>query len=710
MRGCSAVVAGALLCLAIGIASGQPPEPAPPPSATPAAAGEVIGDVLEQASQTTTTPAPVEYEWLRKPGPDTVICPFRGRIDYDDGEIECGLIQVPENREVPDSRTIELHYVRILATGKDKDGKDVEKRTDPVMYLTGGPGVGVDYYVKKLKDHGIVGQRDLYILEQRGIGSSTSFCPFYETRNRRAQIHDNYAAQLRNMITQAQACIEGASSQGIDMRGYNTFENARDVRALRQALGFGKWNVWGISYGSVLGQALVKVDPDGIKALAIDGIVPLDIADLMRVASWYQRDLDKLAAACQKQSACADAYPDQTRRYLSAIQAVLDQPFALTVKPGEFYPDGKAYVFADYVAGIPFSLLYDHPTHPAIPAIIEGLIRAVETRDERLFKALALSTSLGQVDGTYGAGMSLAIRCQDGYAEQFQRVVGEENARHPALAAALLGTPEFAAGMVAGCAAGGLPARDIAAYAPLVSDLPILVTNGAWDPVTPTPLAEYIMPGLSNARLVEFPNVGHGATRAQKCGGDFLNRFFDDPAAPVDMDCVNDGQKPATYVAPYFATSAIAQATVQLAEDKKKLIPHGVWVGVSFALAATGLLALVLGWFARRIDREQRRSGAAVRVFAGLAALAATGYVLGLAAAGAISFKMAPVLLLFGLVGWAWWVAWLGPIAGIFGIFALLLALFAGTATRAARLGLAMVAMAAISVSVFGWVWDLWPF
>jgi hypothetical protein len=119
---------------------------------------------------------------------------------------------------------------------------------------------------------------------------------------------------------------------------------------------------------------------------------------------------------------------------------------------------------------------------------------------------------------------------------------------------------------------------------------------------------------------------------------------------------------------------------------------------------------LVLGWFARRIDREQRRSGAAVRVFAGLAALAATGYVLGLAAAGAISFKMAPVLLLFGLVGWAWWVAWLGPIAGIFGIFALLLALFAGTATRAARLGLAMVAMAAISVSVFGWVWDLWPF
>src|SRR5690606_20758028 len=45
-------------------------------------------------------------EWLRKPAPDVVVCPFRGRIDYEPGEIECGLIQVPENREVAGSHSI----------------------------------------------------------------------------------------------------------------------------------------------------------------------------------------------------------------------------------------------------------------------------------------------------------------------------------------------------------------------------------------------------------------------------------------------------------------------------------------------------------------------------------------------------------------------------------------------------------------------------
>ena len=42
---------------------------------------------------------------------DTIICPFKSDIDYKPGEIECGLLQVPENREDPNSRFIELHFI-----------------------------------------------------------------------------------------------------------------------------------------------------------------------------------------------------------------------------------------------------------------------------------------------------------------------------------------------------------------------------------------------------------------------------------------------------------------------------------------------------------------------------------------------------------------------------------------------------------------------
>lgn len=654
-------------------------------------------------------PAASRLEWLRQPQPDTVVCPFRGVIDYEEGEIECGLIQVPENREVPGSRSIQLHYVRLVASGKDERGKPVEVRPDPVIYLTGGPGVAVSYYVGKLKEHRLLAQRDLYILEQRGIGHSSRFCPFFGTRNRADQVRDNFRDQQRLRMEQAIDCARTASAQGVDLRGYNTIENARDVRALRQALGFGQWNVWGISYGSALGQALARVDPDGVRAMVIDAIVPLDIAELMRMPGWYQRDLDRLAEACASQPACHAAWPDLVPRYLAAIQAVLDEPFALEVKPSELYPDGKAWVFADVVAGLPFSLLYEQSTHAAIPAIIAGLTRAVETRDQTLFKAIAVAAGLetpGQ--DQFGAGMAMAIRCQDGYVGQMARVAADEHARHPVLAAAFLGDVDDLAAMARACAEHGMAPRDPALYAPLRSDIPIVVANGAWDPITPTPLAQYIMAGLGRGRLVEFPHAGHGPTRSLACGGQFLNRFFDDPDAELDMDCVNDGEQAARYLAPYFATSALPRLAIATAENKKRLAGHGAWAGVSLALSLIGLVLLAGAWLARKLDRRERLPGSLTRWFAGLTALAAVAFAVGMGVAAGLAFKLTPALLLFGLPEWARWLAWLAPAAGVLGLVTVILAVVSAL-PRASRIGFVLTGLAGVSLALFAGYWDLWP-
>ena len=121
---------------------------------------------------------------------DPVICPFKGTIDYKPGDFDCFLLEVPENRENPDSRFIELNVVRINSRWGKEDfednteetGLEPGKRDDPVIYLTGGPGAHVTYYVKRLKEHGLLDHRDLFILEQRGIGSSGELCPFYASR------------------------------------------------------------------------------------------------------------------------------------------------------------------------------------------------------------------------------------------------------------------------------------------------------------------------------------------------------------------------------------------------------------------------------------------------------------------------------------------------------------------------------------------------
>ena len=301
---------------------------------------------------------------------DSVVCPFKGKIDYEPGEIECSLLQVPENREVPDSRFIELHVVKINSNWDDEEAeKDDDEssyelepgtREDPVVYLTGGPGAKATFYVKRFKDHGIRRHRDLYILEQRGIGYSDDFCPFYTTRKPEVGNVSNFEEHLAAGLSAAVDCAANAAANGVDLSGYNTFENARDVKALRIALGFEQWNVWGISYGSILGQAYLKVDPEGIRAVVLDAIVPLDIRNntwAWKSVKWYDRDLKKLDEICQAQPGCAEHYPDLGKRIREVTLSVKDSPVVVDVKDSETYPTGKAYFFTDVVAFLPFALM-----------------------------------------------------------------------------------------------------------------------------------------------------------------------------------------------------------------------------------------------------------------------------------------------------------------------------------------------------------------
>lgn len=642
----------------------------------------------------------VDWEWLRATGYDTLVCPFRGRIDYGPGEIECGLIRVPENREVQNSRTIELNFIRIRARGEDP-------RDDPVIYLTGGPGVHAEGYVARLKDHGLLERRDLIILEQRGIGRSGDFCPFFGQINRADQIHADWDASQMAALRVAERCIEDARARGVDVSGYHTFENARDVKALRLALGIESWNVWGISYGSALGQATMEVDPEGIRAVVLDAIVPLDLQDLMRIAHWHERNLEMLFSACADQRRCQRVYEGLENRYRAAIAALTERPIGLDIGPDERYPTGRAYLFQDVLVGLPFMLLYEESNHPAIPAIIDGLTRAAETRDEVVFRAMAVTDmrTMGM-----SAGMSTAVRCLDGYVASRIENAEREFRDHPLLARAFGSRSAITmAGQM--CREAGLGPRDPGSFERIQSDLPVVVANGAWDPVTPVPLAESILPGFNNARLAIFPHAGHGPTRSLECGGDFMNGFFDDPAAPLDANCIETGGQAARYIAPYFRSSAVARGLVMADDSEQRLRGHITWAAISAAISLFGAVVLLVGWCLRVFNGQRLRYAYGTRFVVFLAAAAGTAYAAGLASAAQSTARVTEVMLLFGMVPWALWFAWLAPLATVLSLIGLVMVwkqrarLFPAT-----RLGLVAVCLGVLSLTAAGLYWDLWPF
>jgi pimeloyl-ACP methyl ester carboxylesterase len=652
---------------------------------------------------------------------DSVVCPFKGQIDYEPGDIECYLLQVPENREKPDSRFIELHVVKLNSTWDDEEAEKEGdeglyelapgKRDDPIVYLTGGPGAQATYYIKRFKDHGIRKHRDMYILEQRGIGFSDDFCPYYYTRKPEVGNVATFEEHLAAGLSAAVDCATSAAAHGVDLSGYNTFEDARDVKALRIALGYQKWNVWGISYGSILGQAYIKTDPEGILAVVLDAIVPLDVRNntwAWQSMKWYDRDLQKLDEICQAQPDCAEHYPDIGQRIREATLSVKDNPIVVDVKDVEKYPTGKAYFFTDIVALLPFAFMYEQSNYPGLPGLIYGWADAVERRDEDLFKAAAIVAG-SFMDGSQG--MTNAILCGDGDAE-VQVIAGQADIEDLPVLGPAMGMVESWERQAEMCLEHNMVPRDEAEYAPVETDLPALLIEGDMDPITPPPLAKAILPGFANGTYVEFPYAGHGPSRSVECAGDMLNAFYDNPTAEPDLSCVDEMEMPEIF-APLFATSIGPRLVVKAMEDKKSLIGPGIWAGTGVLIPLVGFLVLTVAPIGRRIDKRSAAPAGWARVTTWLAAFFVVLSVAIFGAAVGVTYKSSEILLLFGLVPWAKWGALAGLLAGIAGIAAVVRTVHAHMSQKlpiGTLLGFLLTGLAAVSMSVFLIAWGLGPF
>lgn len=654
---------------------------------------------------------------------DTVICPFKGEIEYEPGDIECGLMQVPENRENPASRFIELHFVKLNSRwGKEDEDQDDEedsdslppgKRDDPVIYLTGGPGAQVSLYVERLKDHTLLDYRDLYILEQRGIGFSDDFCPFYGTRKPEIDDVKTFEENLQSSHARTAECAANARAAGVDLNGYNTIENARDVKALRRALGYKQWNVWGISYGSILGQAYIKEDPEGILAVAIDAIMPLDIREselFWRVTHWYHRDLVKLQEICDGQAACARNYPDILGRLRAAVLSVRDNPIEVEAKDIETFPSGNVRIFQDIVAFLPFLFFYEQENYPGVPGLIYAWADIVEQRDETFFRAIAAAAGSGGIGGI-SQGMSDAIFCLDGDMEAQARAGKKDLKEYPVLGTAI-GSAESYERSVSLCLEMGLPQRSTEEYSAVQTSLPALIIEGEMDPITPPPNAHAIMPGFENGTYVEFPYAGHGPSRSVECAGDMLNAFYDNPRAEPDLSCVDDMEEPQIW-APMFTTSLAPRLLIPLIEDRKALAIPAAWAGLSVLVSLVAFLYLTIAPVGRRIDGRQAAAAGSSRAAAWLTSFLAVTAIVTLGAAAAVTAEASELLLAFGLVPWARFGAWLGLLAGVLGILTVVMVIRTQASYRlpiGTLLGFLLTGAAAAGLAGFILSWGLSPF
>lgn len=440
--------------------------------------------------------------------------------------IDCGWLRVPESRGRPDSRMLRL-WVAIARA-------DAAERADPILYIHGGPGYAtVDYvfpyFPKSQTWPAFRRTRDIVFFDQRGTGrTQPGFCP---ELSKALQEIQQAAPPAREALDRSKAayatCRPKMLAQGFDFAAYNSTATVEDAEDLRRALGVAQWNIYGISYGTLVGLEYLRRHPESVRAAILDSLFPPNsphgAEQITSTALGYQA----LQRACSLDPACRDRFPD----ILGSLQRAVA---ALDAKPLPRPAGGR--ITGDSLRDIAWSMLVRSKTAPWVPLALQ---RAAAGDEAVIRKLDALYGGTGGF-GDYSFGQAMAANCHEVFGGSTMESTRVAMRRYPYLAA----RDGIAGEYDELCAAWQAQRAPLDFHAPVHSDVPVLLYGGEFDPATPYDDAVLAGKNLPNATLVFVPGASHAAFTLDDCTRGIGHAFLASPTNAPDLACLR--QHPAT--------------------------------------------------------------------------------------------------------------------------------------------------------------------
>ncbi|MCD9030653.1 alpha/beta hydrolase [Luteimonas sp. Y-2-2-4F] len=479
-------------------------------------------------------------------------------------DAEVAFLEVPRRHRDPDGPRLRLRVVRLPATGGDG-------RAAPVIYLAGGPGgsgVGAARGPRWPVFDLVRRRADVLLLDQRGTGLSEPPppCPHVHRFDEARPLDRDEA--LAALQATAARCVAHWRGLGVDLAAYTTLESAHDIERLRLALGVPRVALWGMSYGTHLALAALRLHGARIDRAVLIGAEGPD--DTLKPPL----SADALLAALSE-AAAADGFEDVAGSARRVLQALRRQP-----GQGRSYLQGGVRVtIGEYDAQLAIAVaLGRRSTQRLLPLAL----RDAERGRYDLLAELVLATraQLGRFEA-----MPLAMEAASGSSARRRALAGAQ-ARRSLFADALnFPFPALADGL-------GLVDLGDAFRAPLRSEVPVLLVSGTLDGRTPPANAQALSAGLPRAARLLVRNASHDDELW--LGHPAIAGRIADFAAGRD---VADAEL--TVPPPAFARNAL------------DVVLQAIGVGRAAALAvlalAAALAALAARWSWRRLRRRRRQ-------------------------------------------------------------------------------------------------------
>ncbi|MBY6205071.1 alpha/beta hydrolase [Halomonas denitrificans] len=422
----------------------------------------------------------------------------------------CGTLSVPENREQPDGRTLDLAWAVIPARSSTVE-------PDPVVFLAGGPGQAARDIAPIMQGpFGDVNRtRDLIFLDQRGTGGSNALaCEFDEELMMAEDDFDELERQLRSCLDELDAEVEH----------YATRDGAADLDALRAELGIENWNLVGGSYGTRMAQVYLREYPDRVRSMVLDGVVPSRLRLGSEHAEKLDQALERLFEACADDAACAERFPGLADRFVELKAQYAEQPLAIQVTHPRTGVAESIDFSDETLAGSLRFLAYAPESQMMIPYLIH---EAATTGSPERLAAQALIVG-DQLTDTLAIGLNFSVGCAEDWPHW---PAGRD------VSGTLLGNSmQELYGRI--CAWWPADPVGVEFFEAFSSDVPVLLLSGERDPVTPPEYGDEAARQYANSLHLVAEGRGHIVV-TNGCIAGIATQFVDAGSVDdLDTECM----------------------------------------------------------------------------------------------------------------------------------------------------------------------------
>lgn len=429
----------------------------------------------------------------------------------------CAPFEVPENRDDPHSRKINLKLA-VIRSSAQVASKDM------LVMLAGGPGQaateswpGVATALQPLTAH-----RHVLLLDQRGTGGSHPLTCKEENEGEEGLVDDNDASpdQQRAEVVQCLKQLEGRA----DPRYYTTTIAAQDLEDVRQALGSPTFDLVGVSYGTRMAQQYAMRYPAGVRSMVLDGVVPNELA----LGEDFARNLDDALKAqfarCSADTACRLRFNDPYQTLYQLRDALRANPHKVSFRDPQTYQSVQRVLSENSLASVVRMFAYSPLTAALLPLSIDAAAHG--DVGPLLGQAKLLS---GDLSDTMNGGMQSSVICS----EDADLLTPRPEDAHTILGTRMIDT------LQAVCAVWPKGTRPADFHQPLKTDKPVLLLSGQYDPVTPPRYGEQVAKNLPQSRHLVLTGQGHNVINAG-CAPQIVKHFIEDlnPKA-LDVKCLD---------------------------------------------------------------------------------------------------------------------------------------------------------------------------